>query len=199
MALRDIRIWPDPILAQRAAPVATVDDSVRQLVADLFDTRYRAQGIGLAANQVGDARAVLVIDLDADGAAAADDALAQELTSWGYRGPLALINPKITHSAGTLLWDEGCLSVPGVTDTVSRWARVTVSYFDPQGAPRSLTATDLFAVCLQHEMDHLMGRVFVAYLSPARRLAARRKMLRLKRAGERQGAARAADCRRRVG
>lgn len=199
MALRDIRIWPDPILSTPTAAVTAVDASVRALVADMFDTMAAADGIGLAANQVGESRSILVIDLDADRACESDPELAAELKSWGYTGPIALINPKITHGEGVIEWEEGCLSVPGITELVRRHAQVTVSYLDAQGAAQTLVANDLFAVCLQHEMDHLLGRVFLAYLSPAKRLAARRKMLRIKRVQTAAAQAAQSASRRRAG
>lgn len=180
MALRDIRIWPDPVLSTRTAQVTDVDDAVRTLVADLFETMYHAEGIGLAANQVGVSHQVLVLDLDPHKDATEDEEVAEELALWGYTGPLALINPVITARKGEIIWDEGCLSVPGITEPVSRSASIAVSYQDAHGKPQKLRANGLFAVCIQHEMDHLEGRVFVEYLSPIKRNAAKRKMMRLK-------------------
>jgi peptide deformylase len=181
MALRDIRIWPDPILSTRTQRVTGVDDAIRTLVADLFETMYHAEGIGLAANQVGENKQVLVMDLDPHQDALEDEEIAQELTDWGYDGPICLINPVITHREGELIWDEGCLSVPGITEPVTRSELVTVSYIDTEGAKQTLQAAGLYAVCIQHEMDHLAGKTFVEYLSPMKQSAAKRKMMRLKK------------------
>lgn len=175
MALRDIRIWPDPCLSTATDAVKSITQDTQALVADLFDTMRAAAGLGLAANQVGVNQSVLVVDLDADDEAAEDPEFARELKAWGYTGPMALINPKIVRRAGTQVMQEGCLSVPGVTEAVTRAARIEVAYHDLQGRRRTVRAQHLFAVCIQHEMDHLMGRVFVEYLPAPRRAAIERR------------------------
>lgn len=180
MAVRPIRIWPDPALSTRTSPVEVFDKGTEQLVADLFETMYAESGIGLAANQVGVLRQVLVVDLDKNKQAAKDEAVQEELTSWLYEGPLAIINPTITFSEGTIVWDEGCLSVPGITDSVKRKEHIIVEAQNAQGEPIKIEARGLYAVCIQHEMDHLAGKVFVEYLSKLKRDVIRRKMVRLK-------------------
>lgn len=178
MALRTLRIWPDESLTTPTQAVGRIDADIRSLIADLFDTMHAERGIGLAANQVGINLSVVVVDLDADGAATTDRELRRELASWGYTGPLALINPKIVRRAGDITWEEGCLSVPGILGKVTRSARIEVAYHDAQGRKRTLEAKDLFAVCIQHELDHLAGRVFVEYLPQNAQAAARRSLMR---------------------
>ena len=180
MAERTIRIWPDPALSAVAKPVDVVDEEIETLVADLFDTMYASNGIGLAANQVGVQRRVLVIDLDPKNQGKRDPEIRDELSSWGYTGPVALINPKIVSGHGEIIWDEGCLSVPGVTESVKRKEHIVVEALSSQGKPLKIEASGLFAVAIQHELDHLNGKVFVEYLSRLKRDVIKRKMLRIK-------------------
>jgi peptide deformylase len=180
MAVRPIRIWPDPALSEKAKPVKEVTDEIRALVTDLFDTMYDSKGIGLAATQVAAPYRVLVLDLDPNEHAPHDAEVAAELAAWHYKGPMALINPEIIQSEGQIIWDEGCLSVPGVTDSVKRKERIRVRALDVQGETVEFDAAGLFSVCIQHEMDHLDGKVFVEYLSKLKRDVIKRKMLRLK-------------------
>lgn len=180
MPVRTIHIWPDPVLSTPAKDVAAFDASLTVLIQDMFETMYASSGIGLAANQVGILQRVLVMDLDPQKQAAKDEAIAQELNSWLYKGPIALINPKIVAAEGTIVWEEGCLSVPGITDSVKRKEHIQVTYQDAQGATHTLEARGLYAVCIQHEMDHLAGKVFVEYLSKLKRDIIRKKMVRLK-------------------
>ncbi|MBI3179597.1 MAG: peptide deformylase [Deltaproteobacteria bacterium] len=180
MAVRKIRIWPDPALKEVAAPVHPIDDEVRRLVSDLFETMYQANGVGLAATQVAVTQRVLVIDLDPHGQAKNDAEVAADLKAMGFAGPTAFINPEIVESEGEILWEEGCLSVPGVTEQVRRHERVVVRALDMQGQPFELNVNGLFAVAVQHEIDHLDGKVFVEYLSKLKRDVIKRKMERLK-------------------
>lgn len=180
MAQLKIRIWPDPVLATVAEPVAEVEERHRTLVSNMFETMYAANGVGLAANQVGILERVLVIDLDPNGEAANDPELKRELESWGFSAPQAFINPEIVEAHGEILWQEGCLSVPGVTESVRRREEVVVRALNVRGQSFELRASGLFAVALQHEMDHLDGRVFVEYLSNLKRDLIKRKMDRLK-------------------
>lgn len=143
--IRPILTHPDPRLRETAVPVATVDDDVRTLLADLFDTLYDSGGIGLAATQVGVARRIVVIDLG----------------SPGHRQPYACINPTILKAKGAVRSQEGCLSVPGQTTTVPRAKSVEVSFLDAQGRPCKLRAQGLLAACFQHEIDHLDGRLLI--------------------------------------
>jgi peptide deformylase len=164
MALLPILHYPDPRLHQRAAPVARVDDRIRQLIRDMAETMYAAPGIGLAATQVDVHERVIVLDVSED------------------RTDLRVfVNPVIVEAEGEAETEEGCLSVPGVFDKVRRAARVKVRALDADGEPFVLEAEGLLAVCIQHEIDHLEGKVFVEYLSRLKqqRIAAKlRKQLR---------------------
>jgi len=148
MALLPILRFPDPRLKKVAAPVAKIDDDIRKLVADMAETMYEAPGIGLAATQVDVHKQVVVIDISEE---------KNEL--------LALINARITARDGLQIGEEGCLSVPGIYDKVERAERVSVEYLDLDGTTKTLEAEGLLAVCIQHELDHLSGKVFVEYLS----------------------------------
>jgi peptide deformylase len=162
MAKLNILRYPDPRLHTVAKPVAQVDERIRALVADMLETMYDADGIGLAATQVDVHERVVVID-----------------TSDNRDEPLVLINPElIAKSEEMTLGDEGCLSVPLIYDKVPRHARVTVRALDRAGEVREIEADGLLSVCVQHEMDHLLGKVFVEYLSPLKRERIKTKMLK---------------------
>jgi peptide deformylase len=162
MAKLKILRFPDPRLHTVAKPVDAVDDEVRRLVDDLIETMYAADGIGLAATQVDVHRRVIVIDVSE----ARDE-------------PRVLINPElVARSEEKVLTDEGCLSVPEIFDKVTRHVRVRVRALDRDGAVQEFDADGLLSVCIQHEMDHLMGRVFVEYLSPLKRERIRTKLLK---------------------
>lgn len=148
MALLDILRYPDPRLYQKAEPVAEIDESVRTLVRDMAQTMYAAPGIGLAATQVDVHRRVVVID-----ASESRDQL------------LVLINPEIVSREGVQYCEEGCLSLPGIYEAVERAERVTVRALGLDGKPFTLTSDKVLAICIQHELDHLEGKVFVDYLS----------------------------------
>ncbi|NLF53974.1 MAG: peptide deformylase [Thauera phenolivorans] len=148
MALLPILRYPDPRLHTKALPVTVIDDTVRQLVADMAETMYEAPGIGLAATQVNVHRRVVVIDVSED------------------RGELLVfINPEIVERDGEQVCEEGCLSVPGIYEKVTRAEHVRVKAMNEKGEPFELEAHGLLAVCVQHEIDHLDGKVFVEYLS----------------------------------
>jgi peptide deformylase len=165
MAKLNILRYPDPRLHTVALPVAQVDENVRQLVDDMLESMYTAEGVGLAATQVDVHRRVIVID-----------------TSDTRDQPHVLINPElIARSEEMVLGDEGCLSVPEIYDKVPRHARVTVRALDRAGRSHDIEAEGLLSVCIQHEMDHLMGKVFVDYLSPLKRNRIRTKMLKKSR------------------
>lgn len=165
MAVLDILRYPDARLHTVARPVTAVDDRIRTLVRDMGETMYAAPGIGLAATQVNVHERVIVIDLSE-----ARDQLQ------------VFINPEIVaHSEERADGEEGCLSVPGIYDEVERYARVTVRALDLDGKPFELEASGLLAVCIQHEMDHLQGKVFVQYLSRLKQSRIRGKMLKLDR------------------
>ncbi|HAY09584.1 MAG TPA: peptide deformylase [Thauera sp.] len=148
MALLPILRYPDPRLHTVAKPVAAVDDDIRQLVRDMAETMYEAPGIGLAATQVNVHMRVVVIDVSED-----------------KSGLMTLINPEILERSGEQVCEEGCLSVPGIYEKVTRAERVRVRALDDKGEPYELAADGLLAVCIQHEIDHLDGKVFVEYLS----------------------------------
>ena len=152
MALLPILEYPDPRLKKVAAPVAAVTADVRKLVRDMAETMYAAPGVGLAATQVNVHKRVIVIDIS------------------DHKDDLRVfINPEILSADGEALCEEGCLSVPGYYDKVTRAARVRVRALDEHGETFELDAEGLLAVCIQHEMDHLIGKVFVEYLSPLKR------------------------------
>ena len=165
MALLPILCFPDPKLHIVARPVVAVDSRLQALIADMLDTMYDAKGIGLAATQVDRHERLIVIDVSEERDA-----------------PLVLINPELVWtSSDTHLNEEGCLSVPGIYDGVTRFDAIKVLAMDGEGKTRMIEADGLLAVCIQHEMDHLMGKVFVEYLSPLKRDRIKKKMLKLQR------------------
>ena len=162
MAILPILCYPDPRLHKIAQPVAVVDERVRAIVDDMFATMYDASGIGLAATQVDVHERTVVIDVSEE-----------------RDQPLVLINPEIVWASDeTRMGDEGCLSVPGIYDGVERALAVHVRALDRDGQTRVIEAEDLLAVCVQHEMDHLLGKVFVEYLSPLKRTRIKTKLLK---------------------
>ena len=169
MALLTILCFPDPKLHTVAKAVPSVDARVKTLIADMLETMYEAKGIGLAATQVNAHERLIVID-----------------TSEEHNEPLVLINPELVWtSTETHLNEEGCLSVPGIYDGVQRFDAVKVTALDGDGKSRLVEAEGLLSVCIQHEMDHLMGKVFVEYLSPLKRDRIKKKMLKAQREDER--------------
>jgi peptide deformylase len=167
MALLEILHFPDPRLRLKARPVTQVDDQVRQMVKDMLETMYQAPGIGLAATQVNVQLEIIVIDVSED-----------------KDQPLCLINPKIIEADGTEEMQEGCLSVPGFYENVTRAERVKIQALNENGEPFELEADDLLAVCIQHEIDHLQGKLFVDYLSPLKRQRIKKKLVKLEKSGE---------------
>ena len=160
MAVLEILEFPDPRLRTEASPVAEVTETIRTLVGDMLETMYAAPGIGLAATQVNIHQRLLVMDVTEDNSA-----------------PLVFINPEVTVLDSELgEYDEGCLSVPGFFETVNRPQRVKASALDREGAPFTLELEGLAAICLQHEIDHLNGKLFVDYLSPLKRQRIRKKL-----------------------
>ncbi|MBC7702809.1 MAG: peptide deformylase [Rhodoferax sp.] len=165
MALLTILCYPDPKLHQVARLVQNVDARIEKLIADMLETMYDAKGIGLAATQVDMHERLIVIDI-----------------SEQRDRPLVLINPKLTWtSAEKRVNEEGCLSVPGIYDGVERFDAIKVLALDRDGVSRTVEADGMLAVCIQHEMDHLLGKVFVEYLSPLKRNRIKTKMLKLQR------------------
>jgi len=159
MAQLSILHFPDPRLRRKAVPVDTVDNSIRSLVDDMFETMYAAPGIGLAAVQVNVPKRVIVIDISEE-----------------RDQPLVLINPSLLSCEGDEEMQEGCLSVPEINEPVQRAARIRVAALDRNGEPFELEADGLLAVCIQHEMDHLEGKLFIDYLSPLKRNRIRKKL-----------------------
>lgn len=159
MALLTILEFPDPRLRTKAVPVAAVDAAVRRLIDDMIETMYAANGVGLAATQVNVHQRVVVIDVSEERNAAR-----------------AFINPTIIAHEGMEVTEEGCLSVPGAYEEVQRAERVTVRALDRDGNPFTLETDGLLAVCIQHELDHLEGKLFVDYLSDLKRTRIRKKL-----------------------
>lgn len=159
MALLPILRFPDPRLRKTAVPITKIDDGIRALAANMAETMYEAPGIGLAATQVDVHQQLIVIDISEP---------KNEL--------LVLINPEILTDEGSQVGEEGCLSVPGVYDKVERAEKVTVRYQDLDGQSRTLEAEGLLAVCIQHEIDHLQGKVFVDHLSSLKQTRIKSKL-----------------------
>ena len=170
MPLLEIRTYPDPVLNQLCQPVESVDRSLVELAESMAETMYAAPGVGLAAPQVGRSINLVVIDT-----AKGDE-----------RGtPLFLFNPRIVQATGETVFEEGCLSVPDYTADVLRSERVIVAALDREGRPISIDAQGLTAICLQHELDHLAGRLFLDRISPLKRaLYRKRRLKQLKKAAE---------------
>ena len=161
MAILDILIYPDPRLRRKALPVECVDDEIRQLIEDMAETMYQAPGIGLAATQVNVPKRVMVIDHSDE------------------RNELQVfINPVIRSRRGEIETEEGCLSVPGIVAPVKRAEEITVTALDSEGRINEYTASGILAICLQHELDHLDGKVFVDYLSRLKRERIRKQLLK---------------------
>jgi len=166
MALLPILCYPDPRLHKVAQPVSSVDDRVRALIDDMLATMYDANGIGLAATQVDVHQRVVVID-----------------TSEERNQPMVLINPEITWMGDERVkGEEGCLSVPGIYDGVERATKVKVTALDRDGQSRSIDAEGMLAICIQHELDHLQGKVFVEYLSPLKQGRIKTKLVKAQKA-----------------
>ncbi len=161
MAILEILHFPDPRLRKKAQPVDKVDDHVRQTVNDMFETMYAAPGIGLAATQVNIQQQIIVMDVSEE-----------------KDTPLCLINPEIITKEGDEEMQEGCLSVPGIFENVQRAEKITVRALDQNGDSVTHEVDGLLAVCIQHEMDHLQGKLFVDYLSPLKRERIKKKLLK---------------------
>jgi len=164
MALLDILIYPDPRLHVKARPVGQVDNRIQTLVIDMSETMYAAPGIGLAAPQVNTPERIIVIDISDS-----KDSL------------LVMVNPEIITTEGRTEQEEGCLSVPGIYAQISRGEKICVRALDEDGKPFELTAEGLLGVCIQHEIDHLDGKVFVDYLSRMKQDRIKKKMLKTQR------------------
>ena len=172
MAILDLLHYPDPRLRTPAKAVASVDDELRALVGDMFETMYQAPGIGLAATQVNVHKRVLIIDISKE-----------------QNQPRVFINPEILEKSGIEEMDEGCLSVPGIYERVQRAERIRLRAMDLDGQSIELEADGLLAVCIQHEIDHLDGKLFVDYLSQLKRQRVRKKLEKQRRQGVGEAAA----------
>lgn len=159
MAILDVLHFPDPRLRKKAVPVSRVDEDIRSLARDMLETMYAQHGVGLAATQVNIQKRLLVMDVSED-----------------RNSPLVLINPEIIARSGERESQEGCLSVPGYYDTVQRSEQVRARFLDEQGEVVERELDGLLSVCLQHEIDHLNGRLFIDYLSPLKRQRLRKKI-----------------------
>ena len=164
MSLLPILTYPNERLHIVAKPVEQVDDRIRTLATDMAETMYASRGIGLAATQVDVHERVVVIDLSEE-----------------HNQLLTLINPVVTKKDGETTYEEGCLSVPGIYDTVTRAETITVEFLDINGNKQTLDADGLLAICIQHEMDHLIGKLFVEYLSPLKQSRIKTKMKKRQR------------------
>lgn len=164
MNILPILEYPDKRLRTVAAPVDAVDAALVELIDDMFHTMYEAPGIGLAATQVNVHKQLLVLDISED-----------------RSQPMVFINPRITAKDGSQIYQEGCLSLPGIYADVKRYNLITVQALDRNGREFSLEAEGLLAVCIQHEMDHLAGKVFVDHLSPLKRALAEKKLAKQRR------------------
>ncbi len=169
MAILDVLSYPDPILTRTAEPVKMIDNKIKKLVDDMAETMYAAPGIGLAAPQVGELKRIMVIDISED------------------KSQLRVfINPEIIKKEGTAVNEEGCLSVPGYYDKVERAETVMVTALDRDGQRFTINASGMLAVCIQHEIDHLDGKVFVEYLSPLKFNRIKNKMVKRQRELDRE-------------
>ncbi len=162
--VHEILVWPNPVLKQKAHPVAKVDDELRQLIKDMFESMYAADGVGLAAPQIGVLKNVIVLDTT---------------PRQPDSHPVAMVNPEILTLEGKCLYKEGCLSVPGEAEDVERAAIVTARYLDEHGDSKTITADGLLAIAIQHECDHLKGVMFVDHISALKREVIRKRMKKI--------------------
>lgn len=169
MAIRPVVLYPDPVLFKPTEPVGSVDDAVRELVVDMVDTMYNAPGIGLAANQLGDARRVCIVDLS---------------VGEDPEGLHVFIDPVVTESAGSEVGEEGCLSFPDIMLDIERAEQVTVEAFDLEGQRRLVSAEGLLARAILHECEHLDGHTFLRNLSPLKRELVKKRIRKLIKSGD---------------
>ena len=192
MALREIFVWPDPVLKSKAKPVAEVDATVRRLCDDMAETMYDAHGVGLAAPQLGVLQRVIAIDVDQRDPEPDDDDDDEQpkAPKKKRQGLFFLINPVLKLGEGEHTYSEGCLSIPDEYEDVTRFGHIVVEFTGRDGKRRQLEASSsLLSVCVQHEMDHLEGKLFVDHVSALKRELIRRRMKKLKsqRAAEASG------------
>jgi peptide deformylase len=173
VSILEVLVWPHPVLETPAQPVTKFDAALAKFVADMHETMHASGGIGLAANQVGDLRRIIAIEI-----AWSQEQGADEKKEWWHNQKFTIINPVIVGKEGKIKWQEGCLSFPEVYDFVDRAAEIWIKYQDESGKELELHANGLFAVCLQHEIDHLDGIVFFKRMSRLKADFVRKKMLR---------------------
>jgi peptide deformylase len=192
MARLKIYTFPDQILAQKAAPVERVEARHRKLAEDMLETMYHAPGIGLAANQVGVLERIIVVDTEYESIDEGDLAPGEppppgsEFVNGSYlsnKKPMILINPELVSREGTFEMKEACLSVPDYSSEVKRASKILIRYLDLDGVVRELRAEGLLSVCIQHEMDHLEGTLFIDRLSPLKKEFAKKKLLKARKRG----------------
>jgi peptide deformylase len=181
MSIREILKYPDPFLKTKASPVSEVDDEIRSLIDDMFQTMYFDKGIGLAATQIGVDKRVLVLDIPAEREEGVEGVEGEERFP-GYK--YALVNPEITLSEGEFKFEEGCLSVPGVNAFVKRAFHIKLTALDRDGNPLEIEAEDILSVVLQHEIDHLDGILFIDRLSRLKRDIVKRRYRKLQEQDE---------------
>ncbi|ACQ68323.1 peptide deformylase [Candidatus Hamiltonella defensa] len=169
MSILQILHFPDDRLRKIASPVKKMDDQIRQIADDMLETMYQAEGIGLAATQVNIHQRIIVIDVSED-----------------RHQPLILINPELLEKSGETGIEEGCLSIPGEKAFIPRAKEITIQALNREGRSFRLSADDLLAICIQHEMDHLIGKLFVDYLSPFKRQRIQKKMEKLQKINEKK-------------
>ena len=173
MAILKIYEFPDIVLSQKALPVEHAGKELRKVSENMIETMYHAPGIGLAANQIGLLKRVLVFDTEYE-----SDETPSGMTVIRKKDPIVLLNPEVVKHEGTITLEEGCLSVPGYNADVKRFNKITVKYQDLDGVTKTLKADGLQAVCIQHEIDHLEGKLFIDRLSPLKKEMARKKLIR---------------------
>ena len=164
MALRTILTFPDPVLRQKAKKVTSFDDELKQLAADMGETMYQAPGIGLAANQIGVLLQIVVVDVSGPGSG---------------KQFITLVNPVISEGEGSVTDEEGCLSVTDYTSTVKRFRKITVTAQDLEGKPMEFSAEDRFARVIQHEVDHLLGKLFIDHISSLKRTLYKKRLKKM--------------------
>jgi peptide deformylase len=172
--------FPSPVLKKVAEPISEITEEIKELVKNMFYTMYMAPGIGLAAPQVGKSIRLFVLDVDFDSETMNDmeEDESKELSNFN---PQVFINPEILEFEGEIVYQEGCLSLPGVYEDIKRHEKIKVKYLDLEGVEHIIEADELLSICIQHELDHLNGKVFIDYLSGLKKEFYRKKLLKLKK------------------
>ncbi|MBL7662307.1 peptide deformylase [bacterium] len=182
MSTLKIRIYPDPVLRVKCTPVPTITAEIKTLLDDMAETMYQASGIGLAASQVGSTHRVIVVDLREETAEHADFKNQEDASDGASLGLLQLVNPEIISASGKTSIEEGCLSIPGIREEVPRAKSIALKALTKDGQPFELNATGLLAICLQHEIDHLNGVLFIDRLGAVKKQLIKAKLKKLEQA-----------------